>query len=101
MLYLTQLIFVRAGHEAAFREFEDVVLPLLPRYGGELVLRLRPGPDAVIATSSKAPYEVHVLRFANEADIERYASDELRQRHLHLKDASVESVLLIKGTASP
>ena len=101
MVYLTQLIYVRAGHEAAFHEFEDAVLPLLPRYGGELVLRLRPGRNAVIASSAEPPYEVHVLRFANEADIARYANDEVRQRHLHLKDRAVQSVLLIKGTATP
>jgi hypothetical protein len=29
MIYLTQLIYVREGHEATFNEFENTVLPLL------------------------------------------------------------------------
>src|SRR5262249_31313041 len=28
MIYLTQLIYVREGHEATFNQFEDTVLPL-------------------------------------------------------------------------
>jgi hypothetical protein len=97
MIYLTQLVYVREGCEGAFHEFEDLVLPLLPKYGGELLLRLRPTPSSVIAGSSEPPYEVHIVRFASESDIERYSSDEVRQRHLRLKEDSVRSVLIIKG----
>ena len=39
MIYLTQLVYVRPGEEETFREFEDAVLPLLAKYGGELLLR--------------------------------------------------------------
>ena len=46
MSYLTQLIYVREGHEATFSEFEDIVLPLLARHRGELLLRLRPGRES-------------------------------------------------------
>ena len=73
------------------------MLPLLPKYRGELLLRLRPDPGSKIAGSQEAPYEVHVVRFESEEDLARYANDEVRQRHLHLKDRSVRSVLVIKG----
>ena len=39
MLYVTQLVYVHAGREAMFHEFEDVVLPLLQKYRGELLLQ--------------------------------------------------------------
>jgi hypothetical protein len=97
MIYLTQLVYVHEGREAAFHEFEDIVLPLLGKYGGELLLRLRPDRAAVIGGSLEPPYEVHVVRFASEEDLRRYAGDELRQRSLRLKDESVRSTLVITG----
>lgn len=101
MVYLTQLIYLRDGHEEAFQRFEDIVLPLLGKYRGELLVRLRPDKAAMIGGSSEAPYEVHIVRFESEADLASYSADEVRQRHLALKEESVRSVLVIKGSASP
>jgi hypothetical protein len=98
VIYLTQLVYVRAGHEQAFHDFEDTVLPLLGKYHGELLLRLRAGPETKIAGSHEVPYEVHVLRFASEADLVAYSRDPERQRVLPLKENSVKSSLLIKGS---
>ncbi len=100
MIYLTQLIYVRAGQEQAFHDFEHAVLPLLGKYRGELLLRLRPGPETKIAGSGEAPYEVHVLRFESEADLAAYSGDPERQRALALKEQAVQSSLLIKGTGN-
>ena len=100
MIYLTQLIYVREGHEATFSEFEDIVLPLLARHRGELLLRLRPGRESKLDGSSEAPYEVHVVRFESDDDLVRYSNDEDRQRVLPLKEQSVRSALLIKGSAA-
>jgi hypothetical protein len=100
MIYLTQLIYIREGHEATFHEFEDAVLPLLAKYRGELLLRLRPKREAKIDGSSDAPYEVHIVRFESEHDLARFSNDEDRQRVLSLKDRSVRGVLLIKGNAA-
>jgi uncharacterized protein (DUF1330 family) len=99
MVYLTQLVYVREGREATFQEFEAIVLPLLAKYGGELLLRLRPDAASKIEGSQDVPYEVHVVRFANEDDFFRCVNDEERQRVLHLKDESVSVSLLIKGTS--
>jgi hypothetical protein len=90
MIYITQLIYLREGHEAEFQHFEDIVLPLLKRHAGELVLRIRPQPGSKIGGSDELPYEVHVVRFESEDAFARYSADEERQRHLHL-------ALLIKG----
>jgi hypothetical protein len=97
MIYLTQLIYVREGHETDFHRFEDIVLPRLTRYSGELVLRLRPDATSKVAGSGELPYEVHVVRFETEEGLARYSDDEERQRWLHLKDRSVRSALLIRG----
>jgi hypothetical protein len=98
MIALTQLIYVHPGKEKEFEEFEAIVLPLLPRYSGELLLRLRPGAGSVIAGAYEVPYEVHLVSFEDESGLAGYSSDEVRQRFLHLKQESVRSSLLFKGT---
>ena len=100
MIYLTQLVYLHDGGEAAFQEFEDLVLPRLGLYGGELVLRLRPGAGASIGGTGEVPYELHLVRFDNEDGLARYTHDEVRQRALHLKDRSVRQIVVIRGDAS-
>lgn len=100
MLYVTQLVYLHPGKEDAFHEFEDTVLPLLEKYEGELLLRLRPDATSVIAGSLEGPYEVHLIRFPNEAALSAYARDETRERVLSLKNESVRATLLVKGSAA-
>lgn len=97
MIYVTQLIYLNDDGRADFEQFEDVVLPRLSLYGGELMLRLRPGEGARIAGTSDLPAEVHVLRFASEDGLARYSQDPERQRWLHLKERSVREAVTIKG----
>jgi hypothetical protein len=97
MIVLTQLVYIHPGKEKAFEDFEGVVLPLLPNYGGTLMLRLRTGAENLIAGSLEAPYEVHLIRFESEAGFTAYSNDETRQRFLHLKNESVRSSLLFRG----
>lgn len=98
MIYLTQLVYVREGREETFQQFESIVLPLLTRHGGELLLRLRPDAASVIGGSAEVPYELHLVRFESEDALARYSSDPERRRVLSMKDESVRSTLLVKGT---
>ena len=97
MIYLTQLIYLHAGGESAFLQFEDVVLPLLAQYRGELLVRLRPEGSSQIGGSAELPYELHVVRFESEADLVAYSNSPERRRWLHLKEQSVRTAVLIKG----
>jgi hypothetical protein len=101
MIYVTQLIYVHEGHEAAFEQFEAIVLPRLAMYSGELVLRLRPDAGSKIGGTAELPYEVHLVRFETDEDLARYAQDEERMRWIELKDRSVRSSLVIKGGTPP
>lgn len=85
-------------HEADFERFEAIVLPRLNAYSGELVLRLRTDPASKIGGTAELPYEVHIVRFESDEDLDRYSQDEERKRWLHLKSSSVRSALLIKGS---
>jgi hypothetical protein len=100
MLYLTQLIYVNDGEERTFQAFEDVAIPLISKYRGELLLRVRPNPESIISAGVEVPYEIHVVRFESEDDFQRFSEDEERQRVLHLKTTSVRKSLLVRGTAA-
>ena len=96
-MYITQLIYIRDGQEAVFDQFEAIALPIIPRYNGRLLIRVRPGPEAYIESSVEQPYEIHLVEFATEKDFAGYMQDEERKGFLHLKEQSIKSVLLIKG----
>jgi uncharacterized protein (DUF1330 family) len=98
MIYLTQLVYVHAGKEDVFHQFEDIVIPLIAKHRGKLVLRLRPNGESVVSSTTEIPYEVHIVQFENEDDLGRFMRDDERQRFLHLKNESIRSSLLIKGS---
>ena len=97
MLYITQLIYIKEGHEAIFHQFEDVAIPIISKYNGQLLLRIRPDEKAIIESAVKQPYEIHLVEFTSERDLENFMNDEDRKRFIHLKEQSIESLVLIKG----
>lgn len=99
MIYITQLIYIQEGKEAVFHEFENVAIPLIAKYRGQLLLRIRPDQSHFIEQSIASPYEIHLVAFENESDFQSFMWDETRKQFLHLKEASIQSALLIKGQA--
>jgi hypothetical protein len=107
MIYITQLIYIKPGKEDIFDQFEDVAIPLIGKYNGKLLFRLRPGPENFIGPFAASagsedypvehPYEIHLASFASEADFELFKADKERESFLHLKDESVRKIILIKG----
>ncbi len=97
MLYYTQVIFVKAGQQDQFNLFESHVLPLLKKYNGTLVYRVRPGDSAVIETTFGNPYELHLITFPTRVDFEGYRDDPERLQYMPLKEESIEKALLIEG----
>jgi uncharacterized protein (DUF1330 family) len=97
MLFVTQLVYVHPGKEKEFDEFEARVLPLLPKYGGELLMRLRPDAASMLAGTLEKPYEVHLVRFEDQDGLARYTADDERVKVLALKDEAVKSQLVVKG----
>lgn len=97
MIYLTQLIFIHPGKEEVFHQFEDMALPLLDRYNGKILYRIRPDAQSVVSALEEVPYEIHFVSFEGELDFNNFLQDETRKDFLHLKADSVRSSLLIKG----
>ena len=98
MIFITQLVYVKKGREDIFHQFENVAIPIIAKYNGQLLLRIRPDETSVIERQIERPYEVHLVSFPGETDFSNFMKDEERKQFLHLKEQSIESVTLIKGT---
>jgi uncharacterized protein (DUF1330 family) len=98
MIFLTQLIYIREGQEEIFHQFEEIAIPAILKYNGRLLLRVRPSNNTFIENNIEKPYEIHLVEFDSETDFENFSHDEDRKKFLHLKEKSVKSVWLIKGT---
>jgi uncharacterized protein (DUF1330 family) len=97
MIYLTQLIYIKEGQEDVFHQFEDIAIPAISKYNGRLLIRTRPDNNSIIETHIGNPYEIHLVEFDKEQDFLNFQQDEERKKFLHLKEQSVQSVLLIRG----
>ncbi len=98
MIFITQLIYVIEGQEEVFHQFENIAIPTILKFNGQLLLRVRPDEKSYIESNMEKPYEIHLVEFASEEDFENFKQDEERKKFLHLKEQSIKEVLLIKGT---
>jgi hypothetical protein len=48
MIYITQLIYIQEGKENIFNQFEDIAIPIILKYNGKLLLRVRPGENTIM-----------------------------------------------------
>jgi uncharacterized protein (DUF1330 family) len=89
---------VKEGQEKVFHQFEDIVVPMISKHHGQFLLRVRPDNNSIIEKNIETPYEIHLVQFDTEEDFISFSQDEERKKFLHLKDQSVKSIFLIKGT---
>ena len=98
MIYITQLIYIKPGQEKVFDEFESVAIPLIAKYNGKLLFRLRPSDESYIVSQIENPYEIHLVEFGTQQDFEDFMKDEERKKFLNLKEQSIKASVLFKGT---
>ena len=97
MIYITQLIYIKQGQTEVFNQFEAIAIPIIAKYNGKLLFRIRPSEEVVVERNIDRPYEVHLIEFPSDAALHDFMQDEERQRFLHLKEQSIELSILIKG----
>jgi uncharacterized protein (DUF1330 family) len=97
MIHITQLIYIKEGQAKTFHDFEDIAIPIIAKYNGRLLLRVRPQEDAFIENSIDKPYEIHLVEFGGEQDFINFMHDEDRKKFLHLKEQSIRLSILYKG----
>jgi hypothetical protein len=98
MIYITQLIYLVDGQESVFDQFEEVAIPIILKYNGHLLFRVRPDDKSFIEYHTNKPYEIHLVEFDTEQDFESFKKDEERKKFLHLKEKSIKASVLIRGT---
>lgn len=98
MIYITQLIYLKEGAEDIFDQFENIAMPIIPRYNGNLLLRIRPNESSFIEANIERPYEIHFVEFPTEEDFKNFMQDEERKKFVELKNQSIKTAVLIKGT---
>lgn len=97
MIYITQLIYLKKGQEKTFEAFERVAIPIIKKYNGRLLYRIRPDESSYIEAHADKPFEIHFVEFDSEKDFENFKLDEERKQFLHLKEQSIQSSVLIQG----
>ena len=97
MIYITQLIYIIPGQEKIFDQFENIAIPIISKYNGRLLLRIRPDNNAFIEHQMDKPYEIHFVEFDTEQDFENFKRDEERKKFLHLKEQSIKASTLFQG----
>lgn len=97
MIYITQLIYILPGQEKIFDQFENVAIPIISKYNGKLLLRIRPDDSSFIEQQIDKPYEIHLVEFGTEDDFKNFMRDEERKQFLHLKEQSIKASVLIQG----
>lgn len=98
MIYVTQLIYIVPGEEKTFDEFERVAIPIISKYNGRMLFRVRPTDASFIEYSVDKPYEIHLVEFDSQQDFDNFKKDEERKKFLHLKEQSIKSSIMIQGT---
>lgn len=99
-MIITQLIYLNDGGEKDFLEYESIVLPLLEKYGGKLMFRIRTARESfVYPAEGELPYEVHIISFETKDDFLRFKSDPVRAEHLHLGIGSIKKIILFEAGA--
>lgn len=97
MIYITQLIYIVPGQEEIFNQFEDIAIPIIAKYNGRLLFRVRPDDNSFIGHQLERPYEIHLVEFDTEKAFEDFKRDNERRKFLHLKEQSIKASILIQG----
>jgi uncharacterized protein (DUF1330 family) len=97
MVYITQLIYITEGREDIFEQFESVAIPIIAKYNGRLLMRIRPQDGSFIENAIDPPYEIHLVEFNDDKDFSNFMLDEERKKFVHLKEQSIKSAFMIQG----
>ena len=97
MVFITNIIYLNEGQEEIFDEFEKIAIPIIGKYNGRMLARIRPGKDAFIEQSIESPYEVHLCEFESEEHFCAFMKDEGRKKFLHMREQAIRSTILVKG----
>jgi len=91
-LTLCVLLWAHEGHEDAARDYEDLVLTLLPDHGGRVIQRAR----ATDRNGRGEPAEVQILRFPSQAALDGFMADSRRTALAAERDAAISRTEVLR-----
>lgn len=74
-----------------------MAIPIISKYNGRMLLRVRPADSAFIEVDMEKPYEIHLVEFDSENDFRNFMKDEERKKFLHLKEQAIKASVLYQG----
>jgi len=88
-------LWTKPGQEARLIAYEDAVLALIPKHGGQVVQRVRSEEPG------EAAFEVHVITLPSEAALQSYLEDPARlaltdQRESAIDRTTITRVLIVE-----
>jgi uncharacterized protein (DUF1330 family) len=86
---LCVLLWPRDGMASALVAYEDDVLELVAEHGGAVLQRVRTRPSDDDAAGSDPPFEVHVIRFPDQAALDAYLADPRRTAMADRRDEAI------------
>jgi uncharacterized protein (DUF1330 family) len=89
---LCVLLWAHEGHQDAARNYEDLVLTLLPDHGGQVIQRAR----ATDGNSGGQPAEVQILRFPSQAALDGFMADSRRTALSAERDAAISRTEVLR-----
>jgi antibiotic biosynthesis monooxygenase (ABM) superfamily enzyme len=93
-LTLVVSLFIHAGHEAEFEQFETAAAAIMRRYGGRIERRIACARQA----AQDLPHEVHIVTFPDEQSFSHYRSDPDLHALVDLRARSIRGTTVWAGT---
>jgi uncharacterized protein (DUF1330 family) len=93
-LVLVAALFVQPGREADFHKYESIAANVMQRYGGRIERVVRTGDTA---KGDGQPYEVHIITFPGQRELDDYRADPELARQLPLRQASILRTEIVIG----
>ena len=93
-IILVVSLFIHAGREAEFRQFETEAARIMKRYGGQIERVIR---STVSALSGVAPHEIHIVSFPSMERFDAYRGDAELAKLAPLRQAAIARTEIIIG----
>lgn len=93
-LVLVAVLYVQPGQEAAFHRYESVAALVMQRYGGQIERVIRTGESA---RGDAQPFEVHVVTFPGQRELDDYRADPELARLLTLRQSCITRTEVVIG----
>jgi uncharacterized protein (DUF1330 family) len=96
-VYYVVSIVLYPGMGEVLRRYEQQAAPIMQRHGGQFVYVLRPISTPIDGEAD----EIHLLAFESEQGFLGFRQDPALQPYVHLREAAVKHVQIVKLHAIP